>query len=110
MTQRIAVMIVMLAVLSADAFADSVIRVVRAAGSSAQMFKCGERCRFRVNAPQVPLRLRVFRGTKSELSRTGTDRRYVNVTGCVEYSSMIIRAQEPPRRQNVLDLRFFFKP
>jgi len=110
MTRRIAAVIVICAAVAANAFADSVIRVVRATSSSTQAFKCGERCRFRANAPQVPLRLRVFRGTKAKLSRTGTDPRYVNVTGCVEYSSMIVRAQDPPRRQNVLDLRFFFKP
>ena len=110
MIKRIAAVIVMLAACSTAAFADSVIRVVRAAASPAQMFKCGERCRFRANAPLVPLRLRVFRGTKAELSRTGNDPRYVNATGCVEYSSMIIRPQNPRRPQNVLDLRFFFKP
>jgi hypothetical protein len=59
--------------------------------------------------PATPLRLRIFRGTKEELMSTGTDRRYVGVTGCVEYFSTIIRAPFPRRPQNVLDLRFYFK-
>jgi hypothetical protein len=88
---------------------DSAIRVVPVSGT-ATPFRCGDRCKFRANVPAGPLRLRIFRGTINDLAKTGTDVRYVGVTGCVEYYSTIIRTRHPRRPQNVLDLRFYFRP
>lgn len=91
------------------AFADSALRVVPVSGTPAP-FRCGDRCKFRADVPNGPLRLRIFRGTISELAKTGADPRYVGATGCVEYFSTIIRTRSPRRPQNVLDLRFYFRP
>ncbi len=92
-----------------NAAAETPLRVVPVSGTPVP-FRCGDRCKFRADlVPATPLRLRIFRGTKSELMSTGVDPRYVGVTGCVEYFSTIIRAPFPRRPQNVLDLRFYFR-
>ena len=98
------------AAVSLGAAADTTLRVVPVSGAPAP-FRCGDRCKFRADqVPAMPLRLRIFRGTKTQLMNTGVDPRYVNtVTGCVEYFSTIIRAPVPRRPQNVLDLRFYFR-
>jgi hypothetical protein len=93
-----------------NAAADTPLRVVPVSSATPVPFRCGDRCKFRADlVPATPLRLRIFRGTKSELMSTGMDPRYVGVTGCVEYFSTIIRAPFPRRPQNVLDLRFYFR-
>jgi len=91
------------------AAADTTLRVVPVT-SNVVPFRCGDRCRFRAAVPAGPLRLRIFRGTIAQLEKTSTDPRYVGATGCVEYYSMIIRTRNPRRPQNVLDLRFYFRP
>jgi len=98
-----------LAVVTFGAAADSILRVVPVSGTPAP-FRCGDRCKFRADVPAGPLRLRIFRGTITELARTGLDPRFVGATGCVEYYSTIIRTRHPRRPQNVLDLRFYFRP
>jgi hypothetical protein len=89
--------------------ADTTLRVVPVSGNSAQ-FRCGDRCKFRADVPTGPLRLRIFRGSISELASTGSDARYVGSTGCVEFYSTIVRPRNPRRPANVLDLRFYFRP
>jgi len=106
---KIAIAVLSFVVLTPSAFADSTICVVPVSGSPTP-FRCGDRCKFRADVPQGPLRLRIFRGKIEELASTGTDPRYVGVTGCVEYFSTIIRTRQSRRPQNVLDLRFYFRP
>jgi hypothetical protein len=91
------------------AAADAPLHVVPVSGTPAP-FRCGDRCKFRADVPAGPLRLRIFRGTVNELAGTGHDPRYVGATGCVEYFSTIIRTRTPRRPQNMLDLRFYFRP
>jgi len=106
---RIAVALLSFIAVAFSTLGDTVLRVVPVSGSPAP-FRCGDRCKFRADVPQGPLRLRIFRGTISQLAGTGTDPRYVGATGCVEYFSTIIRTRQPRRPQNVLDLRFYFRP
>ena len=84
-----------------------VIRVVRLEASDNAVFSCGDRCKFRGSLPSGPLRVRIIRGTVSDLVAATTDMRYA-AAGCIPLNSMLVRPRRSRRASDLLDLRFYF--
>jgi hypothetical protein len=84
-----------------------VIRVVPLDLSDNAVFSCGDRCKFRGSLPTGPLRVRIIRGSVSELSAMANDRRYA-AAGCIELYSTIVRPRRSRRTADLLDLKFYF--
>jgi hypothetical protein len=80
------------------------IDVVKVRNEQPNTFDFGERCSFETTIPsEVPVRLRVIRGTRRSLISFGNSRHNVRA-GCIPYRSLVIR---PERDGNELDLRFY---
>lgn len=94
---------------SALTAAAEVIRVVPLEPDNPPLFKCGDRCKFRGDVPDAPIRLRIIRGNVEHLSRLSNHPGYV-AAGCVEFYSTVIRPRRPRRRSQLVDLQFYFKP
>lgn len=99
---------VLLALLATAASAE-VISVVRLTPEGQPLFNCGDRCKFRGELPKEPLRLRIIRGTKAQLTAVGNDPRY-SPAGCIELYSTIVRPRRSRRTGALLDLKFYFNP
>lgn len=89
--------------------AAEVIRVVPLEPDNPPLFKCGDRCKFRGDVPDAPIRLRIIRGNVEHLSRLSNHPGYV-AAGCVEFYSTVIRPRRPRRKSQLVDLQFYFKP
>ncbi|MEO8380350.1 MAG: hypothetical protein ABI779_11855 [Acidobacteriota bacterium] len=100
------VFLVVVTLLTASAGAE-VIRVVPLDLSDNAVFSCGDRCKFRGSLPTGPLRVRIIRGSVSELSAIASDRRYA-AAGCIELYSTIVRPRRSRRTADLLDLKFYF--
>ena len=85
-----------------------VIRVVPLEVNDSAVFSCGDRCKFRGTVgPDERLRVRIIRGTISELVAMTTDRRYASA-GCIELNSIVVRPRRSRRATDLLDLAFYF--
>jgi hypothetical protein len=86
-----------------------VIRVVPLEPDNPPLFKCGDRCKFRGDVPDAPIRLRIIRGNVEHLARLSNHPGYV-AAGCVEFLSTVVRPRRSRRRSQLVDLQFYFKP
>lgn len=88
--------------------AAQVIRVVPLEPDNPPLFRCGDRCKFRGDVPDAPIRLRIIRGNVEQLAGLANHPGYV-AAGCVEFFSTVIRPRRPRRRSQLVDLQFYFK-
>ncbi|HEX8408105.1 MAG TPA: hypothetical protein VF883_04535 [Thermoanaerobaculia bacterium] len=101
------VVLFLVVILHTFAAGAEVIRVVSLDASDSAAFNCGDRCKFRGSLPSAPLRVRIIRGTVSELAIVANDRRYT-AAGCIELYSTVVRPRRSRRTADLLDLKFYF--